>query len=251
MSTISSLNSSVDYGTIASGKKINSAADDAAGLAISNKLESQADGLTTGAGNAKDGIAALNVADGALSGISDSLQRIRELSVKAMNGLNSASDLKSIQSEIGGLLEGIQQTSKGTQYNTKSLLDGSMATLDIANNPDGTGMSIKMVDSTLSSLGIEGYDVTKDFDIKDIDDAISKVNESRSSIGASTNALDYGYNYNTNTSLQTTGAQSRIEDLDVPKAISEVKKNEVLEEYKNAMLKSQMNQESLVTKLLQ
>jgi len=251
MSTISNISSNVDYGSISTGKKINSAADDASGLTIANKLKSQSNGLTAGADNAATGKNVTNIADGALGGIQDYLQKIREVSVKAMNGLNSASDLSAMQKEIGGYMSGIQDIAQGTQYNTKKLLDGNMADMNLATNPDGSGMKIQMANSTLESLGIDGYDVTKKFDISTIDSAISKVSDTRSSIGASSNALDYAYSYNTGAAQEQTSAQSRIEDLDVPKAISDQKKNAVLEEYKNTMMKKQMDEDSLVTKLLQ
>jgi len=247
---ITGVGSKIDYGTIASGKRINSASDDAAGMAIANKLETQAQGQTTGAENAKAGKGAIDIADGALSGVQDYLQRIKELSVKAMNGTNSAADLKSIQKEIDASLEGIQQTAKGTEYNTMKLLDGSMASMDIATNPDGTGMKIQMANSTLEALGIDGYNVTGKFDMGKIDAAIEQVSASRSDLGASSNALDSAYESATNGAIQQTASQSRIEDLDIPKAVSEMKKNEVLEDYKTMMQKKQMEQESLVTKLL-
>ncbi len=250
MSSITGI-SNVDYGTIASGKRINSAADDASGLAIANKMESQATGLETGAQNAKETENALNIADGALGGINDYLQRIKELSVKASNGLNSASDLSAIQKEIDGALKGIEDLATGTEYNTKKLLDGSMASLDVAANPDGTGMKIQMANSTLETLGIAGYDVTKDFDMNAIDKAIEKVNESRTSIGASVNALGYTQRYNNNASLQQINAKSGLEDLDMAKAISEQRKNEALEQYKIMMQKKEAEQESLITKMFE
>lgn len=250
MSSITSINSNINYGKIASGRKLNSAADGASELTIANKLESQSRGLQTGASNAKEGNSVLNIADGALSGIQDYLQRIKEISVKASSGLNSASDLGAMQSEIGELMKGIQSTAKGTEYNTMKILDGSMASMDIASNPDGSGMQIKMANSTLEALGIDGYDVTGSFDMNRIDKALDMVNSSRSNLGASSNALDYTYSYNTNASLQQTSAQSSLEDLDIPQAISEMKKNELLEDYKNSMLKAQMDQESMVTKLM-
>lgn len=104
MSTISGVQSSTDYAAIASGKKINSAADGVSELAIATKLETQSQGLEVGADNTKDGQNVLNIADGALGGIQDYLQRIRELSVKAMNGTNSASDLGAIQKEVDSML---------------------------------------------------------------------------------------------------------------------------------------------------
>lgn len=250
MSTISGVQSSTDYAAIASGKKINSAADGVSELAIATKLETQSQGLEVGADNTKDGQNVLNIADGALGGIQDYLQRIRELSVKAMNGTNSASDLGAIQKEVDSMLQGIQTTAKGTEYNTMKLLDGSKADMDIASNPDGSGMKISLANSTLEALGIDGYNVTGNFDIGTIDNALNMVSESRSRIGASTNALEYAYQYNKNASLQQTSAQSTLEDLDIPEAVSDMKKNDLLEQYKNAMLKKQMEEESLVTKLL-
>lgn len=249
MSGINGIGRGVDYGTIASGNRINSAADDASGLAIANKLQSQTNGLDVGASNAEDGKNVLNIADGALSGMTDSLQRIRELSVKASNGLLSASDRQAIQDEIDQNLEGIQQLAKGTEYNTMKLLDGSMADMHIASNPDGSGMDIQMVNSTLQALGIDGYDVTGNFDISKIDSALEKLNSSRSSLGAATNRLDYAAEYNRHTSIQQTDAFSRIKDLDMPKAVSELKKKELLTNYKNLMLRKRMDDESMVTRL--
>ncbi len=245
MSQINSIQQSHDmYSKIASGKRINRAADDAAGLAISNKLEEQSTGLSAGAYNAKHGIDALNIADGALGSINDSLQRIYELSVKASNSfMYSASDIGAMQDEISGLMEGIEGVAKGTEYNQQKLLDGSMASLELATNPDGTGQKIQMQNATLKELGIDGYDVTGSFDIDRISSAIDKVNRSRSSIGASTNALESAYNYNMYTSQNTTAAQSNIEDLDVAKAISEQKKNSLLDSYQLMMQKKQEEDE--------
>ncbi len=235
---------STDYGQIASGKRINSAADDASGLAIAEKMESQSNGLDVGAANAQSGIDALNIADGALGGINDYLQRIYELSVKASNGLNSGGDLRSMQKEVDQLMQGITETASNTEYNTLKLIDGSMADMGLATNPDGTGQSIKMANATLESLGIDGYDLTGDFDINRITSAMDKVNEARSAGGATTNALEYAIDYNKYASQNTTAAQSRIEDLDIPKAVSEQKKNEVLDEYQMMMQKRKMEEES-------
>lgn len=243
--------SGVDYSAIASGKRINSGADDAAGLTIANKLESQATGLTTASENAKTASDALTIADGALGGINEYLQRIRELSVKASNGLNSASDLSAIQKEIDGSLKGIEDLASGTEFNTKKLLDGSMATMDTASNPDGSGMKIQMANSTLESLGINGYNVTGDFDINVIDQAMDRVSDSRSSIGAQVNALEYTQNYNANSALLTTKSQSKLEDLDIAKAVSDQKKTEVIDQYRMSMQKKEMEQDLLITKMFQ
>ena len=157
------------YSQIASGKRINSAADDASGLTIAQKMNSQETGLNVGSDNAKDGNSLLNVADGALGQITDSLQRIYELGVKASSGLNTGEELGAIQKEVDQLLSDIEGIGKNTEFNTMKILDGSMADLNLATKPDGTGQKIQMVNSTLSALGIDGFDVTKDFDSDVID----------------------------------------------------------------------------------
>ena len=240
------------YSHIASGKRINTAADDAAGLAIGKKMEREETGLRVGADNAKDGISALNVADGAMDGMMDYLQRIRELAVKSMNGLNSDTEKQMYQNEINQLKEGIQSLAKDTTFNEQKLLDGSMADMHLATNPDGNGMKIQMENSTLEALGIADFDVTKsDFNLKDIDKAMDMISSRRGNIGAQTNRLEHTYNYNTAASLEQLNSRSRIEDLDMPKAISEKKRQELMRDYGALMLRKRMEQDSLVTRLFQ
>jgi flagellin len=250
--TISSISSQTDYTALASGSRINSAADDSAGLAIANKLESESKGLSTGSSNAQAGQDLLKVADGALSSIQDSLQRIRELSVQASNNaIYSSGDIRSMQKEIDGLKQSIQDTAKGTSFNTMKLLDGSMADLNLATNPQGGGLKIQMVNSTLESLGIEDYDVTGKFSIKTIDDAIKKVSDARSSIGAKSNSLDHTVSANDYTSYLTDASRSKLEDTDYETEVTEQKKNEVLEQYRIFSLKAQQESESGILKLFQ
>ena len=174
MSEISGVSSSSSiYTQLSSGKRINSAADDAAGLTIAEKMNSQETGLTVGIDNAKDGVGLLNIADGALGQIGDNLQRIYELGVKASSGLNTGEELGAIQSEVDQLLSDIEGIAKGTEFNTMKILDGSMADIDLATKPDGTGQKIQMVSSTLADLGIEGFNVTGKFNLTRITDAIS------------------------------------------------------------------------------
>lgn len=239
------------YSHISSGRRINTAADDAAGLAIGQKMQKEERGLNVGAQNAREGMGALNVADGALGGVVDYLQRIRDLALRSMNGLASASDKQYYQNEIDQLKEGIQSMSKTTSLNEQKLLDGSMADMHLATNPDGSGMRIGMANSTLEALGIADFNVTGKFSLDDIDDAISKVSSQRSSLGASTNRLEHAYNYNTVASLEQLSSRSRIEDLDMPKAISDKQKEDLLSQYRNLMLKKQMNDDAMVLKLFQ
>lgn len=240
------------YTQLSSGKRITSAADDASGLAIGQKLQKQETGLSVGAQNAQDGIGALNIADGAIDGMVNSLQRIRELGVKSMNGIYDDSDRQAIQKEIDQLKDGIQQMAKNTTFNEQKLLDGSMADMHLATNPDGSGMEIGLENSTLEALGIADFDVTSsNFDLNAIDSAIDKLSGHRSTIGADTNRLEHTYNYNTNAYEQQLSARSRIEDLDMPMAISEKKKQDLLSEYRNLMMRSQMNQQSNILRLFQ
>ena len=240
------------YSHLSSGKRINSAADDASGLAIAKKMQREETGLSVGAQNAQAGIGVLNVADGALSGVTDYLQRIRELALKSMNGTNSASDKEIYQSEINQLKEGIQSLAKDTSLNEQKLLDGSMADMGLATNPNGGGMKIQMVNSTLEALGIADFDVTSDnFSLDAIDNAMKIVSSQRSNLGASTNRLEYTYNYNTSAALEQLSSRSRLEDLDVAKAVSEKQKNDLLFEYSIMMQKKKEEQDGLVTRIFQ
>ncbi len=236
------------YGQIASAKRINSAADDASGLTIAQKMNSQETGLRVGSDNAKDGVSLLNVADGALGQISDSLQRIYELGVKASSGLNTGEELGAIQSEIDQLKSDIEGIGKNTEFNTMKILDGSMASIDLATKPDGTGQRIQMVNSTLEQLGIADFDVTKGFDLNKISDAISKVSEARSSMGAQTNALESAIRYNDYAAENTLSSRSRLEDLDMAKAISDQKKNETINQYQ--MMMQRMDQNNQMNNML-
>ncbi|MDE5588497.1 MAG: flagellin [Acetatifactor sp.] len=237
------------HGKLASGKKINKASDDAAGLAIAQKILKENKGLDVGASNIRDGISVANVADGAMGTMTDSLQRIKELGIQASNGFYGDSDKKMIQSEVNQLLQDVQRTAVGTKFNEMSLLDGSKADMHIASNADGTGLKLGMENVTLKSLGLNGFDVTKNFDLSAIDTAINKVSAARGREGALTNALEHSYNSNRATSENLTASRSRIEDLDIPKAVSEKQKNKLLQDYRMGMMRKKMQDDSSVLKL--
>ena len=240
-----SYNSYTDYGKFASGKQIQSAADGAAELAIIQKEDAQARGYEVGADNIAAGKDLLNVADGAMAGITEQLQRMRELAVQASNtAVLSDSDRESIQAEIDQLKQGISDITTQTTFNTKPLLDGSNQELNIMRDGNGNSSAIELPNTMLQELGIADFDVTGDFDISDIDKALEKVIAGRSKVGAQTNALEYAYNYNKNTGLNTIGAKSRLEDLDVSQAISDLKKNQLLQEYSMHMQKKRMEDEA-------
>lgn len=247
MSSISSINTSIsyaDYGRFASGKKIQSAADGAAELSIIQKEDTQTRGYKAGENNIASARDMLNVAEGAMAGITDYLQRIRELGVQASNtAVMSDSDRANIQKEVEQLKRGISDIANQTTFNTKKLLDGTYDKFQIATDAGGNSMAVETADATLQMLGIADFDVTKDFNLQDIDDAIAMVSAGRSSMGAQSNALDYAYNYSTNTRLNVTAGKSRLEDLDFPEAISEQKKKQTLQEYALFMQKKRQDDE--------
>lgn len=238
------------YSHLASGKRINTAKDDAAGLAIAQRMKAQETGLKVGADNAGMAIGANNVAEGALGGMSDYLQRIRELAVRSMNGINSDADKQIYQREIDQMKQGIESLARDTSFNEQKLLDGSMADMAVATSPNGSSMHIQMENSTLEALGIADLDVTsKNFSLDAIDKALDMVSERRSSLGAATNALEYTRNYNNSASLSQLSSRSRIEDLDFPKAVSKKKQEEVMGQYRMHMLRKQMEQKKSLTAL--
>lgn len=248
--SISKISNITGYGQIASGKRINRAADDAAGLAIANKLKVNAQGTKVATQNTQAGIHVTNIADGAYDSIMDRLQSIRELSIKAMNGTNSASDLQAIQSQIDQQLMGIGESARNTIYNEQKLLDGSMATMEIASNPTGKGSSIKMCSATLENLGLDGYSVLgEEINLDAIDKAIEKVSSDRSSLGASANGLAARERANQVAYENMTAAQSRIEDLEMGEAVTNLRKEETMQQVQIAMLNKKKEQEQNVLKL--
>lgn len=223
------------YSQLASGSRVNSAANDPAALAISEKLTSQIKGDSQGAKNIESSQDLLNTADGALNSIQDSLGRIRELSVQASNGIYTAEDRQHIQSEISGLLEEIKSTALNTEFNTQKLLDGSFTDKNLGTGANGQGTVMSLQNTSLEALGIEGFSVEGDFSIEDIDNAIGKVSEARSEIGASVNGLQANLNNTRVSEYNQTSANSTLADLDIAKAIMELNKEQALDQYKIAL----------------
>lgn len=240
------------FGAIASGNRITSAAVDASGSAISEKLKSQEGAINANMENIASGVSALNVADGSLSSITDYLQRIKELSVKASNGLYTPSEKQAIQDEIDQNKQGIADTINSSEYNTKKLLDGTFEGVEIVDNPDGSGKDVSIGQATLKALGLEDYDVTGDFDMSRVDDALALVSSKRSAVGADTNALQAAYEQSAGTLEQVSSADSRLADLDIPKAVSDLKKQQLLDDIAIQMQKKREEEaeNNIVTKTL-
>jgi flagellin len=236
---------------MASGKKINSAADDAANLAISEKIQALINGLDKGTDNSYDMQGLLKTADGSMDTIHDSLQRIRELGVQAQNGIYNDSDKALLQDEINQLKDHISSTAEGAQFNGKNILDGTFTNMNTASYADGTGMQASVGNMSLESLGIENFDVTSDFDLSDIDKAIEQVSSARSSVGSQINRLDYTISHTQRTAVNQIESQSRILDTDYGKESINFNTNRIMQQYRNFSMKNQMaNMGNIVNMLL-
>jgi flagellin len=219
------------YAKIASGNRLTSAANDPAGLAISEKLNSQIKGdeqAVENIGTSKD---LIQTADGALNSIGNDLQRVRELAVQANNGILTGDQKSIIQNEINSLFDNIQKNVQNTEFNTIKLLDGSFENKNIGVNGNGQGSIMTIENAGLEALGLDGFSVEGDFDISTIDNAIAKVNESRSDLGASYNGLEANQNNTEVSALNQASARSRIADEDISKAIIDLNKQRALNEY--------------------
>lgn len=228
---------------MASGKKINRAADGAAQMAIAEKIMEEYKGLDVGTRNMQTGMDVLNIADSAMSGVNDYLQRIDELSIQAANGTLSDSDRASIQGEIDQMKQGIQNIADQTQFNGKKILDGSdFAGVAIATDGDS---SVRVKDSAnmiLDALGIKDYSVANgQFDSDAISKAMERVSSTRSRLGAQTNRLDHGVNINKNSSYNQNAAESRIRDTDYGKASSRLSTQRNLQDAAFRMQRNQMD----------
>ncbi|MBO4213564.1 MAG: flagellin FliC5 [Lachnospiraceae bacterium] len=237
------------YEKLSSAKRINKAADDAAGLKIAEKTKSQINGYDVGVNNLSTGKNLVNTADSALGSMNDSLQRLRELAVAAQNtAIYGDDDIKAMQDETDALLSGMNGVVDTAQFNGKRLLDDNE--LQIAGNGNPDSKTIKTVNSSVDSLGLSGLNIASNDALKKIDEAIATINDTRSGLGATSNALDYQIDYNKEASVLSNASLSTIEDLDYPKEVSEMKKNEVLNEYSTQMQKNQMQQKMNETQRL-
>lgn len=228
---------------LSASQNITGAKDDPSGLSISEKLESQINGLDQGSDNTAYMSDALAIADGGLSQINDSLTEIKTLSVQANNSFLSDDDKAIIQNQVDQLTQGINDAVSASTYNGMSLLDGSFTNKNTASSADGTGNSVSIGDMTSEGLGISSIDITSPDAFKQIDNAMSAVNSQRAQIGANINGNSYVMNSSSQTSLNLAAAKSRITDLNIPKAVSDKNKDELLQSYQTMMQKESQEQE--------
>ena len=241
---------------LSSGYKINRAADDAAGLAISEKMRRQIRGLTQASSNAQDGISCVQTAEGALTEVHDMLQRMNELAVKAANGTQTSADRGYINQEVQALVSEIDRVASTTTFNEKNLLDGSfkkvglqvgaesnqLITLDIA------AMSAKGLKLTTGKAGAAGNISVGGTDgtnaqaaIKTIKEALAMVSSQRSDLGAVQNRLEHTIKNLDNVVENTTSAESSIRDTDMATEMVKYSNNNILAQAGQSML-AQANQ---------
>ena len=225
---------------LSTGNRINSAADDAAGAAIIEEMQAQINGLRQGTENVADMRNLVRTAEGGLNTIDDSLQRVRELSLQASNGILTSGQREIIQGEINQIMQGIEGTVQNTEFNGQRILDGSFAEMNTVASPDGSGMEVTIPEMSIAALGIEGFDVTVSFDISTIDSAMETVSAARASLGAISNRFEHTMTSNDISALNLAASRSRFADTDVAREFSEMERTRLLEEFQVMML----NQES-------
>ena len=234
---------------LSSGYKINRAADDAAGLTISEKMRSQIRGLNKASDNAQDGISLIQTAEGALNEAHSILQRMNELATQAANDTNTSSDRTAIQKEINALTSELDRIASTTQFNTQNLLDGTFSGKKLQVGAlQNQKISIKITTMNATGIGINAGTNNKvdtfthaGSAMKVFQNAISKVSTMRSDLGALQNRLEHTVANLDNVAENTQTAESRIRDTDMAEEMVEYSKNNILAQAGQSML-AQANQ---------
>lgn len=256
-SSQSSLNTSLQR--LSSGLRINSAKDDAAGLAISERFTSQIRGLNQAARNANDGISLAQTAEGALGEVTNNLQRIRELAVQSSNATNSADDRAALQTEVTQLMAEINRVADQTQFNGVKLLDGSFTaqtfqvganageTIDIAAIADVNTADFTVDISALTVTDFAGAQQA----ITDIDSALKDVNTSRATLGAVQSRFESVVTSAQTASENLSASRSRIMDADFAAETANLTRAQILQQAGTAMLSQANSLPQNVLSLLQ
>ncbi|WP_096190269.1 flagellin N-terminal helical domain-containing protein [Evansella halocellulosilytica] len=230
---------------LSSGMRINRAGDDAAGLAISEKMRAQINGLDQASRNAQDGISLIQTAEGALDETHSILQRMRELAVQSANDTNVEVDREELQKEVAQLQEEITRIADNTEFNTQNLLGGEFeGTFHIGANID-QNITISIEDMSAEGLEINDVDIATqegaNTAIETINDAIEAVSAQRSDLGAVQNRLEHTISNLDNASENLSAAESRIRDVDMAAEMMEMTRANILSQASQSML-AQANQ---------
>lgn len=232
---------------LSSGYKINRAADDAAGLSISEKMRNQIRGLNKASDNAQDGISLVQTAEGALNEVHSMLQRMSELAVQASNDTNQTVDRAALQSEVAQLQQEISRVADTTQFNKQNILNGDFQKKNLqvgANAGQSIGVSITGIKTTctdaLNGTSVDTYAHAQTA-ITNIQASITALSTQRSTLGAIQNRLEHTTANLDNISENTQSAESRIRDTDMAEEMVQYSKNNILQQAGQSML-AQANQ---------
>ena len=224
---------------LSSGFRINRAADDAAGLAISEKLRGQIRGLSQAQRNSQDAVSLVQTAEGSLNEVHSMLQRVRELAVQYQNGTLSTSDKAAITAEAAQLASEIERIGNSADFNGIKLLDGSGGTISFqvgANDGDVIAVDTATLSDKVGTVTVDQTDA-----ISAIDAAIEQVSALRGSFGAVQNRLEHTLNNLATYQENLTASESRIRDVDMASEMVEFSKNQILQQAGTSML-AQANQ---------
>ena len=232
---------------LSSGYKINRAADDAAGLSISEKMRNQIRGLNKASDNAQDGISLVQTAEGALNEVHSMLQRMSELAVQASNDTNQTVDRAALQSEVKQLQQEINRVANTTQFNKQNILNGDFQNKNLqvgANAGQSIDVSITDIKTTckaaLNGTSVDTY-ANAQTAITNIQTSITALSTQRSTLGAIQNRLEHTTANLDNISENTQSAESRIRDTDMAEEMVQYSKNNILQQAGQSML-AQANQ---------
>ena len=224
---------------LSSGYRINRAADDAAGLAISERMRAQISGVQQANRNAQDGISMVQTAEGSLDEVHSMLQRVRELAVQFKNGSLSDNDRNAIQTEVNQLASEIERIGSSAKFNGISLLSGSgSVTFQVGTN-DGDSITVSTI--SLGSTVGAFTDLSDSAALSAIDTAISSVSSARATFGAVQNRLDHAMASTQVYQENLTAAESRVRDVDMAAEMVTLTKNQILQQAGTSML-AQANQ---------
>lgn len=236
---------------LSSGYKINRAADDAAGLSISEKMRSQIRGLNKASSNAQDGVSLVQTAEGALNETHSILQRMNELATQAANGTNTSVDRSAIRAELDQLTSEINRIQSTTQFNTMNLLDGTFSGTENQMKLQVGALSGQSIDFSIANMCATKIGLMKTLSVstftkagsymKSVQDAIEVVSKQRSAMGAIQNRLEHTIANLDTTSENTQSAESRIRDTDMASEMVTYSKNNILAQAGQSML-AQANQ---------
>ncbi|MCL1632284.1 flagellin [Sporolactobacillus sp. CPB3-1] len=245
--SINNTNAQKNLEKLSSGYRINRAADDAAGLAISEKMRSQIRGLDQATRNAQDGISLIQTTEGALNETHSILQRIRELAIQSANGTYQDADRANADKEVQQLTAELDRIANNTEFNGMKVLDGSMsagATFQVGANANQT-ITATFISAGAAALGVSGVSIATvsqaNATISAVGAAISTVSAARATFGAVQNRLEHTINSLSTSSENLAASESRIRDVNMASEMSDYTKNSILVQSAQAML-AQANQ---------